>query len=137
MSYQNKRSNRGGRQGGRRNDRRGGHGGGFRRGGGSFSRGESYKATCADCGNNCTVPFKPNGRKPVLCSDCFQGGEQDRPKRDDRRERKSFQKPSERPHVKRQPDNGGVESELKQIRRKLDRVLEILLEVTVVEEDED
>jgi len=32
----------------------------------------SHKAQCADCGNNCTVPFKPNGRKPVLCSDCFR-----------------------------------------------------------------
>lgn len=36
-----------------------------------------YKATCANCGNTCEVPFKPNGSKPVLCKDCFQGSAQE------------------------------------------------------------
>ncbi len=31
-----------------------------------------HKATCAECGNSCEVPFKPNGKKPILCSMCFQ-----------------------------------------------------------------
>ncbi len=31
----------------------------------------SFKSTCADCGNACEVPFKPSGRKPVLCAKCF------------------------------------------------------------------
>ncbi|MBU4216621.1 hypothetical protein KKD45_03865 [Patescibacteria group bacterium] len=30
-----------------------------------------YKATCSECGNDCEVPFKPNGKKPILCSFCF------------------------------------------------------------------
>ncbi len=30
-----------------------------------------HQATCSDCGASCEVPFKPTGRKPVLCSDCF------------------------------------------------------------------
>lgn len=30
-----------------------------------------YKAKCSVCTNNCEVPFKPNGKKPVLCSHCF------------------------------------------------------------------
>jgi CxxC-x17-CxxC domain-containing protein len=33
-----------------------------------------HKATCSDCGSSCEVPFRPTGNKPVLCSDCFQGG---------------------------------------------------------------
>lgn len=30
-----------------------------------------HKATCADCGKLCEVPFKPTGEKPVYCSNCF------------------------------------------------------------------
>lgn len=35
-----------------------------------------FDAICAKCGANCQVPFKPNGRKEVFCSKCFelQGG---------------------------------------------------------------
>lgn len=29
-----------------------------------------HKATCAECKRNCEVPFKPTGKKPVLCRDC-------------------------------------------------------------------
>ncbi len=32
----------------------------------------SHKARCASCGDMCEVPFKPNGKKPVLCKACFQ-----------------------------------------------------------------
>jgi len=37
-----------------------------------------FDAVCAKCGANCQVPFKPNGRKEVFCSKCFEevgGGE--------------------------------------------------------------
>ena len=47
-----------------------------RDGGGSrYSSGprEMHPATCASCGKDCQVPFKPSGEKPVYCSDCFQG----------------------------------------------------------------
>jgi CxxC-x17-CxxC domain-containing protein len=30
-----------------------------------------HKATCAECGKTCEVPFRPNGEKPVYCNDCF------------------------------------------------------------------
>lgn len=35
-----------------------------------------FDAICAKCGVSCQVPFKPNGRKEVFCSKCFetQGG---------------------------------------------------------------
>ncbi len=35
------------------------------------SRPQLFKATCASCGNTCEVPFRPNGKKPVYCNDCF------------------------------------------------------------------
>jgi CxxC-x17-CxxC domain-containing protein len=47
-------------------------------GGGAWNRDEwfekpmMHKAVCNSCGASCEVPFKPNGRKPVLCSDCFR-----------------------------------------------------------------
>ena len=38
---------------------------------------EMHQATCVSCKKFCEVPFKPNGKKPVYCRDCFgvQGGE--------------------------------------------------------------
>ncbi|MBY0537794.1 hypothetical protein K2P47_00155 [Patescibacteria group bacterium] len=30
-----------------------------------------YAATCTTCGKSCEVPFRPDGKKPVLCRDCF------------------------------------------------------------------
>ena len=31
-----------------------------------------HQATCSECHSPCQVPFKPNGKKPILCSKCFQ-----------------------------------------------------------------
>ncbi len=31
-----------------------------------------YTATCANCGNEATVPFQPRDDRPVYCSDCYQ-----------------------------------------------------------------
>lgn len=33
---------------------------------------EMFPAVCAECGKDTMVPFKPNGIKPVYCSDCFR-----------------------------------------------------------------
>ena len=33
---------------------------------------EMHDATCAECGKTCQVPFKPDGSRPVHCSDCYQ-----------------------------------------------------------------
>lgn len=32
---------------------------------------EMYTATCASCGNEARVPFKPRGDRPIYCSECF------------------------------------------------------------------
>lgn len=46
--------------------------------GGDRDRGSitMHRATCADCGRGCEVPFRPTGDKPVFCNDCF-GGKRD------------------------------------------------------------
>ena len=39
---------------------------------------EMHKVTCAECGKETEVPFKPDGSRPVYCKDCYQ---KHRPKR--------------------------------------------------------
>ncbi|MDD2680976.1 MAG: hypothetical protein PHE20_02605 [Patescibacteria group bacterium] len=55
--------------------RQGGFGGGR-----DSERPTMHHAICSDCGNDCEVPFRPSGTKPVLCSNCFaiQRGEEPR-----------------------------------------------------------
>lgn len=59
---------------------RGGRSGGFRNKGRDFGRrnfggGDSerimHRATCAQCGSDCEVPFRPSGDRPVYCNNCF------------------------------------------------------------------
>ncbi|MHC1605175.1 MAG: CxxC-x17-CxxC domain-containing protein [Candidatus Methanofastidiosia archaeon] len=33
---------------------------------------EMHKAKCADCGEECEVPFKPTEGRPVYCKECYQ-----------------------------------------------------------------
>lgn len=63
-----------------------------------------YNATCTTCGKSCEVPFRPDGKKPVLCRDCFaaknsagdvayaanKGGNSDRSERSERQSQPSF-----------------------------------------------
>jgi CxxC-x17-CxxC domain-containing protein len=66
----------GGGYGGGGGGGRGGYGGGGGGGGGGrgFSSGprQMFPATCASCGKQTEVPFKPSGNRPVYCRDCFQ-----------------------------------------------------------------
>lgn len=63
-----KASGFGGGGGGGRGMDGGGYGG---RGGGGGSR-EFHTATCAECGRQTEVPFKPTEGRPVFCRDCYQ-----------------------------------------------------------------
>jgi CxxC-x17-CxxC domain-containing protein len=105
----------GGKKGGGGDFKRGGFGkprfgggGGFKKDfGGQGGRGgedrEMFDAVCSSCGNDCQVPFKPNGSAPVLCRDCFQkqkdseGGAPRRDSRDDRGFRGGDDRRSEKP----------------------------------------
>ncbi len=57
---------------------RGGYGGGGGGGRGGFGGGggggprQMFPATCASCGKQTEVPFKPSGNRPVYCRECFQ-----------------------------------------------------------------
>jgi len=33
---------------------------------------EMFEVTCASCGCQTEVPFKPSGERPVYCSDCYR-----------------------------------------------------------------
>lgn len=39
---------------------------------------EMHDAVCDKCGEECRVPFRPTGNKPVLCSDCYRESRQGR-----------------------------------------------------------
>lgn len=98
------------------------------------SRGSSlHKAVCHTCGKECEVPFRPNGKKPVFCSICFdkQGNtgsgkfgqkNYDRPRFEERR----------RPEFERKNDGGDnrsmehLKEQMSQLHGKLDRILQAL-----------
>ncbi|MFW9924457.1 MAG: CxxC-x17-CxxC domain-containing protein [Candidatus Thorarchaeota archaeon] len=40
-------------------------------GGYSRPQREMHKVTCADCGQETEVPFKPDGERPVYCQSCY------------------------------------------------------------------
>jgi CxxC-x17-CxxC domain-containing protein len=89
-----------------------------------------YKATCAECGNMCEVPFRPNGEKPVYCSNCFSNkrGSDDRaPRRDFGRPSPSFNRASAAPS-----NDGEVKRQLEAISYKLDQLTRTIERLTPV-----
>jgi CxxC-x17-CxxC domain-containing protein len=44
---------------------------------------EMHKVNCSECGQETTVPFAPDGERPVYCRDCYQKNK--KPKNDFRR----------------------------------------------------
>lgn len=84
-----------------------------------------FSATCATCGDHCEVPFKPNGRKPVLCSNCFSkdGGGSER--RFDRSDRGGFDR--------REAPRGGSGSispdQFRTLNEKLDAIIRAIAEL--------
>lgn len=117
--------------------------GGF--GGSNSDRKEMFKAVCNECGKEALVPFRPNGRKPVLCSDCFQkerndenrsgnayaGGsnrpqQQDRPRFGDRPNKPSFH---DRPAPAAPQTN--YKRDFEALNQKLDKILALLAPAVV------
>jgi CxxC-x17-CxxC domain-containing protein len=37
----------------------------------SYHQNNLQKAVCADCGQECEVPFKPDASRPVYCRECW------------------------------------------------------------------
>ena len=116
-------SNRGGY-----NDRQGS---GFSPRGGNdrgFDRPAMFDAVCARCGANCQVPFRPNGRKEVFCSKCFEqnnGGES----RDfhESREPRRFDNRDSAPRAQSSfAQSGNSSVNLESINAKLDKIIKLL-----------
>lgn len=89
----------------------------------SFDRGENrggnrqmFDAVCSNCGNQCQVPFRPTGDKPVYCSNCFEkmGGQNDRQSPD--RPRFEDRKPSFDQNI----------NQFNALNVKLDKILKLL-----------
>ncbi|OQA03017.1 MAG: hypothetical protein BWY69_00709 [Planctomycetes bacterium ADurb.Bin401] len=40
-------------------------------GGRSFGPRQMYKAVCAECAQECEVPFQPKEGRPVYCKNCY------------------------------------------------------------------
>jgi len=107
-------------------------------GGKSFGPPQLHKAKCAECGEMCEVPFKPNGKKPVLCSRCFkQDGApgskkpwERQPARFESSDRPRFSAPAER-------SEGGISQvQFKTLNAKLDKILEALTAAGITDEEE-
>ena len=85
-----------------------------------------HKAVCSNCGNNCEVPFRPTGSKPVFCSDCFKdkrddnlrdsrGGRNSKPRFDNKR---SFQGDAK--------NISNYKVQFETLNNKLDKILKML-----------
>ncbi len=116
-----------------RHDDRGGHGGG------RFDDRpkrdvELFDATCTTCGKSCSVPFRPNGEKPVLCKECFANknaspeatfGKGDRQKFDrPSTPRTDFTRPQNSPG--KQLDIAGLQRQMSSLDAKLNEVVQMI-----------
>jgi len=126
---------RGGFGGGDRGGSRGGDRGGF--GGGDRRPVEMHKATCSTCGKPCEVPFRPDGSKPVLCSECFgknrsddRNGVERRGDRFDRNDRpqRAPERKFDAPAAPRGPslDMKALQQQVSTLEAKLNEVLYLL-----------
>ena len=124
---------RGGHKGGFGGGSRGGDRGGF---GGNRDNDrrpvEMHKATCSTCGKPCEVPFRPDGSKPVLCSECFGKNRSDDrngvERRGDRFERNDRLQRHDAPAAPRgpSPDMKALQQQVSTLEAKLNEVLYIL-----------
>ncbi len=119
---------RGGFGGGRDSGGRGGFGGS--RGGRDGARPEMHQAVCAECGNDCEVPFKPSGERPVLCSNCFSAKNGEAPRQSSR----EFSRPnfnSSPSFAKPAASNGPTGEQFMALNSKLDKILHALEHLTI------
>jgi CxxC-x17-CxxC domain-containing protein len=74
---------------------------------------ELHEVICAKCGKKTEVPFKPTGDKPVYCRECFDKNSNSRDK-----------------------SSGVSQEQYAEINRKLDKIIETLNSLEMVENEE-
>src|SRR3989338_2241052 len=132
--YSGKKPQFGGRGGGGFGGNRGG---GFERGGDDRGERTMHTTTCAQCGNECQVPFRPNGTKPVFCNNCFQRDE--RPERGNfssspqQFDRPSFAPSAPAPQKFVPPSVDQFKVQLDMINSKLDRIMKLVSPQVTIE----
>jgi CxxC-x17-CxxC domain-containing protein len=81
---------------------------------------EMYKSVCSDCGEECEVPFRPTGDRPVYCQECWAKRRSSRPESHLQREY-----PQENRQRRPSPASENVDlqilAELKRIREVLEK----------------
>jgi CxxC-x17-CxxC domain-containing protein len=85
---------------------------------GRFDKPEMHKAVCDECHQDCEVPFKPSGNKPIYCSRCF--------------EKVDTKKFSSKGEKSSSVDMSPVTEQLSSINAKLETLIEMLSEKKVV-----
>ena len=75
---------------------------------------EMHQATCAHCNKACEVPFRPNGKRPVFCKDCFAGSKTDFPPRLSYRPERTVR------------EGNDVQSQIEILNTKLDKLIRIV-----------
>lgn len=86
-----------------------------------------HDTTCAKCKQPCQVPFKPNGKKPVFCLNCFRADQtSDKPTHRFSDRKQVSDKPMYQAPVDKKHDHVG--DELKAINQKLDAIIDALSE---------
>jgi len=114
-------------------------------GGGFNGPSETFKTTCSKCRDACEVPFRPNGKKPVFCKNCFVRDDAPRDSRDSRDTRpsgnsygNSYEKRSYAPERSERsfapapqtpvedPRIGAMQRELTVVHEKLDTLIQSL-----------
>ncbi|MEK7145561.1 MAG: CxxC-x17-CxxC domain-containing protein [Patescibacteria group bacterium] len=115
--------------------------GGDRDFGGDREKPEMHQTVCSDCGDECEVPFKPNGRKPVFCRSCFkkddfEEGSNDRrnngfernDRGSDRGERRDFDRPryEEKPRFEKPQASENYKAQFEMLNFKMDLIIKAL-----------
>lgn len=99
-------------------------GGGFGGNRGGGAPGGMHPAVCSDCGDECEVPFRPTGERPIFCGKCFGA------KKGDYEGSRAPQRDYDRPSFTPRPsapaastDNGATTRELQNVNAKLDQLI--------------
>ena len=87
-----------------------------------------HNAICNKCSRDCQVPFRPNGRKPVLCSDCFRDANSTYAERSDNKysQRQSFGSKTFSREPDRNSNHPAYKEQFEAINIKLDKILSLI-----------